>query len=443
MSTIFLPIYQFFARHKLAFWGILMGIGIPLFYFASRITLQEDITKVLPGSTDSPEYQQVLKQSGMMEKLVVRIALKDTAATDPDRLTACASALVSRLEARPDLRPLIKEVRHRLPDELMMKAYTLFYNNLPFFLDEADYQAMDTLLTDTSLARTLQKNYLALMSPMSLVVKRQIQSDPLHFTAKALSKLQSLQMNGQFEVYDGYIVGKDHKSLLLLIAPANPPSDTWHNRHLIEGLDEVIGGLTAEEYADVHTEYFGASAVAVANARQVQKDIWLTVSLAVLSICVLLWAYFRKVTLPLVLLLPIAFGVGFALAMIYWLKGSISSIALGGGAVIIGIAVDYSLHVFTHYKHTRSLTTVIKDLSTPLLIGNISTVSAFMSLLFVKSEILFDFGLFSGLSLMGAILFTLLFLPQFLSFYTIGEHGSEEGWMEKIGAKMGSFRKVY
>ncbi len=331
MEGIFLGIYQFFAKYKLAFWGTLVAIMVPLCFLASRITLQEDITKVLPGSTDSPEYQQVLKQSGMMEKLVVRISLTDSAATDPDRLTAYTSAFVSHLEARKDLKPLIKEIRHRLPDEVMMEAYALFYNNLPFFLDEQDYQAIDTLIADTNVARSLQKNYLALMSPMSTVLKKQIQSDPLHFTTRALAKLQSLQMNQQYEVYDGYIVSKDHKSLLLLLSPANPPSDTQHNRYLIEGLDEVISDLAAKEYTDVHTEYFGASAVAVANAKQVHKDIWLTVSLAVLSICVLLWLYFRKVTLPLVLLLPIGFGVAFALAIIYCWKGSISSIALGGG----------------------------------------------------------------------------------------------------------------
>ncbi len=443
MESIFLSIHGFFAKNRFLFWGILLGISLPLGYLASRISLQEDITKVLPGSTDSPEYQQVLKRSGMLEKLVVRVSLTDTTATDPDRLTAYAAAFVQSLESRKEVQPLIREIRHRMPDEVMLKTYSLFYHNLPFFLDEKDYLVLDSLITDSSIARSLQKNYLALMSPMSLVLKKQIQADPLHFTTRALIKLQSLQINPQFEVYDGYIVSKDRKSLLLLISPANPPSETGRNRILVEGLDQTMGTLAAGEYADVHAEYFGAAAVAVANARQVQQDIWLTVSLAVLSICLLLWLYFRKVTLPFVILLPIGFGVSFALALIYLAKGSISSIALGGGAVIIGIAVDYSLHVFTHYKHTRSLRTVIQDLSTPLLIGNISTVSAFLSLLFVKSEVLFDFGLFAGLSLIGAILFTLIFLPQFLAFYSVGAHREDSAWIEKVGETFAPYRKKY
>lgn len=448
MEGFFLAIYHFFSKHKPAFWGLLIAICLPLFFFASKIRLEQDITKVLPGSTDSQDYQQVLKQSGMMEKLVVRIALADSTAADPDRLTAYATAFVSQLQSRKPLQPLIKEIRDRIPDDLMLKAYYLFYNNLPYFLDEQDYRVLDTLITDTSVAQSLRKNYLTLMSPMSLVVKEQIQSDPLHFTARALAKLQSLQINQQFEVYDGYIVSKDRKSLLLFITPANPPSETSNNGKLIEGIDQVIQQLSSEEFKEVHAEYFGASAVAVANARQVQQDIYLTVSLAVLAICLLLWVYFRKFSLPITMLLPIVFGAGFALAIIYLCKQSISAIAIGGGAIIIGIAVNYALHFFTHYKHTRSLTTVIKDLSTPLLIGNISTVGAFFSLLFVKSDILFDFGLFSGLSLIGAILFTLIFLPHFLSFYSINESSADNeskvyAWIERAKVKFSPVSRRY
>jgi 1-acyl-sn-glycerol-3-phosphate acyltransferase len=440
MEGIFSGLYIFLSKHKFLFWGILIAICFPVFFFAAKINLEEDITKVLPGS-DSQEYQQVLKQSGIMEKLVFRITLSDSSQSDPDKLTSYASAFIRQIENKKDLQPLIKDIRDRIPDEVMFKAYKLFYNNLPFFLEEQDYKKIDTMLTDTSIARSMQKNYHTLMSPMSMVAKVQIKTDPLHLTTLALSKLQSLQINQEYELYDGYIVSRDRKSLLLIITPAYPPNETIYNAKLIEGLDEIIKN-SSQEFKDVHTEYFGAMAVAVANAKQIHKDIALTISLAIISIFVLLWWYFRKASLPLVLLLPITFGTAFALAFIYLYKQSISGIALGGGAVIIGIAVDYSLHVFTHYKHTRSIKIVIKDLSTPLLVGNISTVGAFLSLLFVKSEVLFDFGLFAGLSLFGAIIFTLVFLPHFLAFYTLNTSVREHTLTDHVGERIISYTKA-
>jgi len=417
MNAIFFYIYNFFSKHRLIFWVTLTFTFLPILFLASRLKLEEDITKILPENNNYKEYNQLLNNSKIMEKLVLRVALKDTT-TDPNRLTAYAAAFVNELQGRKSLSPLIREIKCRLPEDMLFKAYNVFYNNLPFFLEQQDYKTIDSLITEKGISQNLEKDYHILISPMSMVIKEQIKQDPLHFTPLILQKLQSLQLNKNYELYDNYIVSLDHKALLIIITPSNPPNESFLNGKLIDGIDEIEKKLSSKGYADINLEYFGAAAVSVANARQIQQDIYVTVSIAVLSICFLLWGYFRKASIPIVILLPIAFGIAFALAIIYLYKQTISAVALGAGGIIIGIAVNYSLHIFVHYKHTRSTYKVIKELSVPLLIGSISTIGAFFSLLFVNSEILVDFGLFSGLSLIGTIVFSLIFLPQFLSYYT-------------------------
>ena len=443
MEALVLHIYNFFSKNKAIFWSVLLLAFLPILFLTSQLKLDEDITKILPGNKDSKQYNQSLKDSKIMDKLVIRIALKDSATVQPDRLSSYAATFVDELESRKDLQPLIREVRHRLPEDMMLKAYSIFYNNLPFFLEQQDYLKIDSAVTEAGVARNLEKDYHILVSPMSMVIKEQIKKDPLHFTALVLSKLQTLQISNKYKLYDSYIVSNDHKSLLLFISPANPASESVKNGKLIDGIDAIAHKLSLNGYSDVDLEYFGAAAMAVVNARQIQKDILITVSIALISICLLLWIYFRKASLPLIILLPIAFGMAFALTIIYLYKQHISAIALGAGGVIIGIAVNYSLHVFTHYKHTRSIAVVIKDLSLPLFIGSTSTIGAFFSLLFVNSEILFDFGLFSGLSLIGTILFTLLFLPQFLIYYNFKESHDSNTWMSNVIAKADWLARPY
>lgn len=419
MSRFFLFLYHRLSVHPLLPWILLVFICIPVFYFASKIKTDEDITKILPNSRGGMQYQEVLKKAGVLEKLVIRIALKDSATLDADRLTTFATYFIKELQKDTSLKPYLKDIRHKLPDDLMLQAYQNFYDYLPYFLDAKDYQRLDSMLLPEQIQLAFKKNYATLMSPMGMVLKDKILDDPLHFTPLALAKLQALQINKDYDLYDGYVMRKDKSALLIVITPRFAPNETAPNKKMLDLLDHHIAESIQKEYNDVSVEYFGASAVAVANATQIQRDIWVTATISILSIFALLWWYFRKLALPLVILMPIVFGIGLSLAFIYWYKQTISSVALGGGVVIIGIAINYALHVFTHYKHTRSIKVVINDLATPLLVGNISTVAAFLSLSFVQSKILFDFGLFSGISLIGAIIFTLIFLPHLIKYFDV------------------------
>ena len=111
------------------------------------------------------------------------------------------------------------------------------------------------------------------------------------------------------------------------------------------------------------------------------------------------------------LLLPVIFGALFSLAVISLVSPNISLIAIGAGSIILGVAMNYSIHFYSHYRHVHSVRQVIKELSLPLTLGSITTIGAFLGLLLVKSDVLKDFGLASALCLVGAVLFTLIFMP--------------------------------
>ncbi len=100
--------------------------------------------------------------------------------------------------------------------------------------------------------------------------------------------------------------------------------------------------------------------------------------------------------------------------MVYLAQGSISVIAMGAGCVVLGVAVNYSLHVFNHYRHLPDIRKVLGDLAMPMTVGSFTTVGGFFCLQFVKSPMLQDMGLFAGFSLVGASLFSLIILPHFI-----------------------------
>ena len=118
-------------------------------------------------------------------------------------------------------------------------------------------------------------------------------------------------------------------------------------------------------------------------------------------------------TIPL-LLLPVAFGTLFGLAMMYFIKGQFSLLALGIGGVVLGVAMSYVLHVLTQYKYVSDPEQVLRDETNPVLLGCITTIGSFAGLLFIKTDLLRDFGLFAAFAILGTTLFSLIYLPQML-----------------------------
>jgi predicted exporter len=72
------------------------------------------------------------------------------------------------------------------------------------------------------------------------------------------------------------------------------------------------------------------------------------------------------------------------------------------------------LHFLAHYRHGYTIEESLNDITPPLTTGNITTIGAFLSLLFISSESMHDFGWFASLLLLGTILFVLIFLPHLL-----------------------------
>lgn len=434
MGNFFIGIYNFFARRKAWLWISVIACFALTALFASRIQLEEDITRILPQDKTLDKLQQVFNDSRFADKLVLMISQKDTAkAPEPDSLIAFANELTGTLVADSALAPYIRKVQEKVEDSAVMNMMQVIQDHLPLFLEANDYHTIDTLINPQRLEQTLQHNYQTLISPAGLVLKNVIQADPVGMSWIGIRKLQQLQLDDQYALYDGYIMSKDQQHLLMFITPAFPPSATGKNAKFLQLLQDT---MQAVQQRNPFTEaaYFGATAVSVGNAQQLRQDTMFTQGITVVLLVVLIAFFFRKKRAPLLVMLPVAFGALFSLACIYLIKGKISVIALGAGAVVLGIAVNYSLHVFNHYRHLGDIRETIRDLATPMTIGSFTTIGGFLCLQFVASPMLKDVGLFAALSLVGAALFSLIFLPHWVS--SPHQHTSTSAhhatWLDKL-----------
>lgn len=399
-------VYLFFSKRKLIFTFLVIGLCGLLGYYASKIKLEEDITRFVPKDKNTASINSILENLKSKDKLVIHL-ISDSG--DTEKLLEKADSVYNQLQTLP--KELYTDFTYKISDNTMQSVYDIFYNNLPFFLNLHDYQRIKNLVKVDSIQFTLRKDYEALLSPSGMVLGKFIKRDPLNIVPLALKKMESIKLDDNFETYNGAIVTKDHKHLLMFITPAYAANETGKNKPLIDQVKTTSKKFSTDEIA---IEPFGACMVSLGNAEQLRKDTFLTTTITVICIALLIGLYFKNV-LPIVFIfLPVGFGMAFSLAMLFLFKGVVSAIAVAAGAAVLGIAINYSLHFFTHYKHTRDVKETLMDLTVPMLIGCTTTVGAFFGLVFTKSEALHDFGQFAAFSLIGALLFSIFVLPHLL-----------------------------
>ncbi|HEX2684135.1 MAG TPA: 1-acyl-sn-glycerol-3-phosphate acyltransferase, partial [Ferruginibacter sp.] len=439
MKKILLGIYHFYAKRQTVLYVSFGAIFLLTAWFALQVRFEEDISRVLPKDKRIEKLNAVFQNSKFMDKLAVTVSLKDTnAEAEPDSLVAYADTLAANIQQK--LASYITKVNVKVDEDLGMELFETISDHLPVYLNEHDYTAIDSLTSPEKIKETLEQDLRTLTSPAGFALKRMISKDPVGISLLGLKKLQQLQYDENFELYNNYILTKDRKHLMLFITPAFPPNNTGKNALLLEGLDSLINN---NNISKVTASYFGATAVSVGNALQLRQDSMLTQGITVLFIIVFLGLYFRKKRAPFIILVPVVFGALFSLAAIYFLKGSISVIALGTGSVVLGIAVNYSLHVFNHYRHTRNIEELISDLAIPMTVGSFTTIGGFLCLQFVESEMLKDLGLFAAFSLIGASLCSLIFLPHFIAGKKEqSTHvATEFSWIDRIASLKPEYNK--
>lgn len=409
MQVIFVSIYQFFTRNKKLYWIIFSVSFILLVFLASKIKLKDDITSMLPDSKAIKAMNNVISNTEAGEQVVFMMSFKDTTSADPDSLISAAGYYQKMLQDQCGewIDTIILQPGGGYEEALV----GIIQNNLPLFLNDKDYKTLDTLLQTDHIHNTLAQNKKLLLSPAGSFYKTLVAQDPVGISGLVWTKLKSLQIDPDYETYEGYLFNNNQRNLTFFIKSRYKASETGNNAELFGRVNELTDEWT-RKHNTINITYFGGPAVAAGNASQLQTDTIVTLSVTVVLLLVLTYYFFRRKRTPLLLLIPVLYGAACGLAVMYIVQGSIAVIALGAGAIILGIAIDFSIHFLAHTRHTNNIKDAVSEMANPLTIGSFTTIAAFLSLRFVHTPILQDLGLFAAASLTGAALCTLIFLPH-------------------------------
>ncbi len=374
-----------------------------LLYFVLRnLQIQEDVSALFPQSSSLSKYNKLINNLGNDNKLYISLKY-DSIKHDQEVVQQVMEQVNKELI---DFKIPINQMVDIYKSQSINHGYQYLYDHFPLFLDSADYVYFDSVTSKKQLPTTVKNLWNQLNSPVLPIDPKWVLSDPFGFIPKKWQDFSSNFMPMQSNTRLKRAVSMAELSInmreLSQMIPLNKKLSAfekdWNQNH-----------------PEFQLELFSTMMIGVANSEQIKKDTYLTMSIAVLLITVLLLWYYRSIKILIYFLLPAIFSFIVSLAIITLFKQEISAIALAAGVITFGIILDYSFHFFSHLKHTRSSTQTLSEICSPLLIGCFTTVLAFSGLQFTSSPILKDFGLFAALSLSVACLFTLFLLPQVIN----------------------------
>lgn len=430
MQNLLVFIYQFFESRKWLIYGLFLSLLFAFGVLASKLKFDSDINSMIPASESSKDVSAVLLKNKSLDKIIVSVSLRDSQQTNPDLLITYIESFAENL-SKLDSTKLISKIQTAQDEAQFVNMIQALQDNLPFVLTEEDYRIIDTLITEEGLRTTLTQNYRILATPGGMAMKQLVAKDPIGLSWLALKKLNNLQLDDNTTLYDGYIMSKDESHATFFIYTTYPSSDTKHNKDLLALLNKAKEQTQKnDELESVNCYNFGGQLVAAGNASQMQADTILTLSITIALLLLILILFFRNVLAPLQIMIPVIFGGVFSMAMLYLLRGKVSLMAMGASSVILGIAINYSLHFLTHLRHSNSIKNTIYELARPMTIGSFTTVFAFTSLLWVHTPVLQELGLFTAFNLIGSSLCTLIFLPHFVKNTTQNVHTNS--WLDKL-----------
>ena len=407
MVKVFFGIYTFLSAHRWWTGGGLALLLAAMLTLALRISYEEDIARFLPQGEEQQDYREAVEQLSSQSRIVVVFTgQKDSVKLTMDTFGQHFEA-VDTAQTVSDLQVTVDETR-------MLDVLTFVSEHAPYYLTPTDYQRMDSLLAQPGyVAEQLSADKQLLLLPTGGMATMTLANDPLQLFAPVMGRLQQLGRSSHFAVDEGYVFTADGRHGLAFLTSPYGTSETAHNAELAAMLDEAMA-RTASDCPSVKVSAVGGPLIAVSNATQIKHDSMLAVAISVVLILALLLWHYRRLYELLWIAASLGFGWLFAIAGMSLLRDSISIIVIGIGSVIIGIAVNYPLHYLDHLRETHDRRQTLRDMVPPLLIGNVTTVSAFLCLLWLDAAALRDLGLFGALMLIGTILFVLVVMPVFL-----------------------------
>jgi len=222
--------------------------------------------------------------------------------------------------------------------------------------------------------------------------------------------------------YEGFLLSKTTGSTLMLITFKEADLNSSDRLSIVDSLKAKLE-LFGEKHHEV-MHYSGMPYIRTVISRIIVSDMRLFLILAILITTLALFLFFRSGYAVIFPMIVVLMGVAWAIGFIYLFGYRMSALTSLIAPLITVIGVPNCILMLNKY-HTeyrrnhnqgRSLAITIKKIGVSLFLANVTTAIGFAVFCFTRSQLLFEFGLVTSISVMATYLISLCLIPIIFSF---------------------------
>ena len=243
--------------------------------------------------------------------------------------------------------------------------------------------------------------------------------------------------------YDNLLYNKETGTLQTAIYIKKNIVNTPARRDFI--FDVLIPAIKKfETKTNLDVRVSGMPYIRTLNAQNIQDEIMLFVGGALGITALIFFFFFRSFRATFITLLVVIIGVIWAFGFIGLFRYEITVLSALIPPLIIVIGVPnavflinkYQQEIKKHGQQAKALQRVISKIGNATLMTNITTASGFATFVFVKSNLLREFGILASVNIISIFILALLIIPTIYSFMPIPKkkHLShlETKWIENV-----------
>lgn len=372
-------------------------IGLMIIYLSTQLRVVNDIAQFMPAAQQDPQLQALMSEM-QHGPAATTLMLRLSGSEDAD-LAEISTRLSKALAEQNDV---FRQVRN---------SNTSFDSNALDALSPYRYLLIEPQdWQPAALKKIFEQRLLELRYGAGAVTGKKLTSDPQLAFTKYLHGL--FDLTGPVTKH-GVWFNPNMDSALLLVSVRSDSLDLDVMQRAENSIHQAFA--VSAQNSTAQLEIAGPGIMAVETRATIQHMVTrLSVFMTILLIIVFAFAY-RRMYLLLLAGIPLVSAVTVALVVTQAIFGEVHGIILAFGITLLGVCLDYPLHLFSHLRADESPSISLNRIWPTLFLSGFSSVLAYLALLGSGFDGLSQLAVFAACGLTVALAVTRYMLPYWVS----------------------------